>query len=163
MRIQTQRDTFAWRVATPLWPNKPSGSLGPIDAYDDEDEFDEDFNPIPGSPKYPMDIRREDHESPNGPWYHASDQEFKPGQILVPRRNNPDFNSFDRHNEGNHADWVWMSRQPYQAKSYMGDNDHLYEVQPHEGPWEWNYDIFSRPGDDGRYVSPRAQVVRKLQ
>jgi ribosomal protein S18 acetylase RimI-like enzyme len=125
------------------------------------------------------DSKRIDDNIPErGTFYHGTDHEHQPGDILTSVRSrheqDPEANQerMDYYTKSigapNHADWVWMYNHPAPATKYM---KHVYEVEPlDEGPWIWN-NMF---GDDGvarppesdqdfpRLVSPRVRVVRKL-
>ena len=120
-----------------------------------------------------MDSKRKTDDIPEqGEFYHGSNHEHQPGDILesVNARGDQDRMDYYRKSIGapNHADWVWMYNHPAPATKY---HKHVYQLEPlDEGPWIWNNikrdDGQFRPtGNDEdfpRLVSPRARVVRKL-
>lgn len=132
-----------------------------IDAYDDDEALDENYEPIPGSQMFPMDQRSTTQEIQPGPYYHASPHDLPAGHVLLPRK---DLGLEANPMNPNHANWVWMSRHPQDA-AYHLDNANIYEVEPlDEGPWKWNKHPDWDDAEDGgnRYVSPRARIIRKL-
>ncbi len=125
------------------------------------------------------DSKRIDDNIPErGTFYHGTDHEHQPGDILTSVRSRyeqePEANQerMDYYTKSigapNHADWVWMYNHPAPATNHM---KHVYEVEPlDEGPWIWNNmfddDGVARPPENDqdfpRLVSPRVRVVRKL-
>lgn len=114
------------------------------DAYDDNWPDNGDVMDVGSRPdKLPNDI-----PIFPGPWYHGSDDDFGPGDVLTSQT--PD-------SKVNRRRWTFMTDEPGYAQNY-GKN--IYEVEPlDEGPYPWN-------GQTGvatnHYVSPRARVVRKI-
>lgn len=120
-----------------------------------------------------MDSKRKADDIPEqGEFYHGSNHEHQPGDILesVSARGDQERMDYYRNSIGapNHADWVWMYNHPGPATKY---HKNVYQLEPlDEGPWVWNNikrdDGQFRPTENDedfpRLVSPRARVVRKL-
>jgi hypothetical protein len=120
-----------------------------------------------------MDRKKKTDDIPEqGSFYHGSDHEHQPGDILESVRARGDQNRIDYYENSigapNHADWVWMYNHPAPATKY---HKNVYELEPlDEGPWIWNNilrdDGKFRPTENDedfpRLVSPRARIVRKL-
>lgn len=120
-----------------------------------------------------MDRKKKTDDIPEeGSFYHGSNHEHQPGDILESVRARGDQDRLDYYEKSvgapNHADWVWMYNHPAPATKY---HKNVYELEPlDEGPWVWNNilrdDGQFRPTENDedfpRLVSPRARVVRKL-
>lgn len=120
-----------------------------------------------------MDSKRNTDNIPEqGSFYHGSNHEHQPGDILESVRARGDQDRLDYYQQSvgapNHADWVWMYNHPAPATKY---HKNVYQLEPlDEGPWVWNNikrdDGSFRPTENDedfpRLVSPRARVVRKL-
>lgn len=120
-----------------------------------------------------MDKKKKTDDIPEGgSFYHGSDHEHQPGDILESVRARGDQDRIDYYENSigapNHADWVWMYNHPAPATKY---HKNVYELEPlDEGPWIWNNilrdDGQFRPTENDedfpRLVSPRARIVRKL-
>lgn len=106
----------------------------------------------------PRKKRISDPYVPQGPWYHATNQELPDGTVLVPGGGPTNYGEFiyRRPQYKNRANWVWLAPSVDYAKRW---GEHIYEVEPEvEGPWPWNGDgdMFTQ------FVAPRARIVRKL-
>ena len=132
----------------------------------------------------PHTMRRSETPPAQGEFFHGTDQEHQPGDILESTRSRYERepekykDRMDYYETGigspSQANWVWMHNHPSHTIGY-GKN--VYQVEPmDEGPWPWNGPrVDSWDGrllDDDeeddpdqepkRYVSPRARVIRKL-
>lgn len=110
--------------------------------------------------------RRDTQDVHPGPWYHGSDHEFQPGDMVSPHGGpsqwGPEGENYYINGRENRPDWVWMTNDPGRAGNWGG---RVYEVQPEvEGPWEWNLPKDKKPDDPWNegYVAPRARVVREF-
>lgn len=120
-----------------------------------------------------MDFKRKTDDIPEqGEFFHGSDHEHQPGDILESVRARGDQDRLDYYERSvgapNHADWVWMYNHPAKATKF---HKNVYQLEPlDEGPWIWNNykrdDGSFSPGENDadfpRLVSPRARVIRKL-
>lgn len=120
-----------------------------------------------------MNSKRKTDDIPEqGEFYHGSNHEHQPGDILESVRARGDQDRLDYYQRSigapNHADWVWMYNHPAPATKY---HKNVYQLEPlDEGPWIWNNikrdDGQFRPTENDqdfpRLVSPRARVIRKL-
>lgn len=126
----------------------------------------------------PHYLRKRETPPAQGEFFHGSDHEYQPGDVLESVRARGDQARIDymenQVGSPSQANWVWMHKHPDHVRPY-GKN--VYQVEPmDEGPWPWNgprVDSWDgRPLRDDepddpdqepkRYVSPRARVIRKI-
>lgn len=105
-------------------------------------------------------------ENTSGKWYHVSPHKMEPDTVISPGGSQGPYSYKD---DSVRPNWVWMDRPEAVEKWYYGtllgqiqqgnDNPwaHIYEVEPHEGPYAWN-----GSGVDG-HVSPSARIIREIK
>ena len=100
-------------------------------------------------------------ESMDVPWYHTSNEVFKPGDVLT-GGHRPNWKGFYDQGHAGRGDWVWLEHRPSRALGWQTldrsgrNSSRFYEVKPHEGPYPWN-----GVAGDG-WVAPAAKVVREI-
>lgn len=164
-RQQMQRDYerrqgAAWRTAaTPEEARDEGGEGYQPDPF--MDSWNEDISP-------PADL--------DGPWYHATYADLRPGDKLLPHSANPidqgglgpdsKFEWFNKPGMGNRRNFVWMYQHPllaheyfqkYKRKKRNGPRGRLYVVKPDDTPQRWNNSV------DGEHVSHSATVVGEIR
>lgn len=110
------------------------------------------------------DPRRTEPTPGAGAWHHATDQDYQPGDVIMPNKGYypSRFNTYyETHDLGERQNWVWMDT-PVNSRAYWGNNpqQNVYEVEPlDEGPWPYNGD----PDGGWGSVAPRARVIKRIK